>query len=125
TVFVGSLDRSVSAIDALSGKVRWKRVTSGSVKTSPAVAGGLVFVTSLDDSTGKARLSALDVSTGLTRWSYAPGRVALGISSATVGGDRVYVGFNDQSVRAFDATTGRLVWSEAVRAPFSPLSTLA
>jgi outer membrane protein assembly factor BamB len=124
-VFVGALDRSVSAIDASSGKVLWKRITSGSVKTSPAMAGGLVFVTSLDDSTGKARLAALDVSTGLSRWSYSPARLALGISSVTVGGGRVYVGFNDQSVRAFDAATGRLLWTEAVRAPFSPLSTLA
>ena len=125
TVFVGSLDRSVSAIDALTGKVLWKRITSGSVKTSPAVAGGLVFVTSLDDRTGKARLAALDVFTGRIRWSYSPARLALGISSVTAGGDRVFVGFNDQSVRAFDAATGRLSWSEAVRAPFSPLSTLA
>jgi outer membrane protein assembly factor BamB len=125
TVFVGALNRSVSALDALTGRVLWKRITSGSVKTTPAVAGVRVFVTSLDDRTGKARLAALDVSTGRSRWTYSPARLALGISSVTVGGERVYVGFNDQSVRAFDAATGRLLWTQAVRAPFSPLSTLA
>lgn len=126
TVFLGARDRSVYAIDALSGKVRWRRITSGSVDTTPAVDGGRVFVTSLDRQAGKGRLAALDVSTGLSRWSYSPSRPALGgISSVTVGGDRVYAGFNDQAVRAFDASTGRLLWSETVRASFSPLSTLA
>ena len=125
TVYVGTRDRAVYAIDALSGKQRWRRITSGGVKSTPAVAGGRVLVTSLDDSTGKGRLSALDVATGASRWSYAPARPALGISSATVGGGRVYVGFNDQTVRAFALSTGRLMWAEAVRASFSPLSTLA
>ena len=125
TVYLGARDRSVYAIDAASGKVRWKRITSGSVNTSPAVSGALVFVTSQDEQTGKARLAALDVSTGRSRWSYSPTRLALRISSPTVGGDRVYVGFNDQSVRAFSLSDGRLLWSEAVRASFSPLSTLA
>jgi outer membrane protein assembly factor BamB len=37
----------------------------------------------------------------------------------------VYVGFNDQAVRAFDTSTGRLVWTETVLASFSPFSTLA
>jgi outer membrane protein assembly factor BamB len=124
-VFLGAQDRSVYAIDALSGKVRWKRITSASVNTTPAVAGGRVFVTSQDEQTGKARLSALDVSTGASRWSYSPSRLALRISSATVGGNRVYVGFNDQAVRAFDTSTGRLVWTETVLASFSPFSTLA
>jgi len=125
TVFLGARDRSVYAIDALSGKVRWKRITSASVNTTPAVAGGRVFVTSQDEQTGRARLAALDVSTGASRWSYSPSRLALWISSATVGGNRVYVGFNDQAVRAFDTSTGRLVWTETVLASFSPFSTLA
>ena len=126
TVFLGALDRSVYAIDALSGKVRWKRVTSGRVNTTPAVAGGRVFVTSWDQRTGKVRLAALDVSTGLSRWSYSPSRPAPGaVSAVTVGGDQVYAGFNDQSVRAFSLSTGRLLWNEPVRASFSPLSSLA
>lgn len=125
TVFVGSRDRSVYAIDASSGKVLWRRITTGSVETSPGVSGERVFVTSVDGRTGKARLSALEISTGRSRWSYSPSRPALGISSVTVGGDRVYVGFNDQSVRAFASATGRLLWTETVRASFSPLSTLA
>ena len=125
TVFVGARDRTVSAIDAVSGKVRWKRVTSGRVNTSPAVAGGLVFVTSQDEQTGKAQLAALDVATGESRWTYSPSHVGIGISSVTVGGNRVYVGFNDLAVRAFAQSTGRLLWTQAVRASFSPLSALA
>ena len=126
TVFLGARDRSVYAIDALSGKIRWKRITSGSVNTAPAVAGGRVFVTSLDQQTGRPRLAALDVSTGLSRWSYSPSRPAPGaVSAVTVGGDQVFAGFNDQSVRAFSLSTGRLLWTEPVRASFSPLSTLA
>ena len=70
TVFLGARDRSVYAIDALSGRVLWKRVTSGSVNTTLAVAEGRVFVASLDEQSGKARLAALDASTGLSRWSY-------------------------------------------------------
>jgi outer membrane protein assembly factor BamB len=51
--------------------VRWKFKTRGRVYSSPAVAGGVVFVGSTD-----GNLYAIDAATGAERWKFATqGRV--------------------------------------------------
>ena len=48
TVYVGSGDHNVYAIDAQSGALRWKFVTGNIVHASPAVADGIVYIGSWD-----------------------------------------------------------------------------
>jgi serine/threonine-protein kinase len=48
TVYVGSNDDKVYALDAATGHVRWTYTTGGSVFSSPAVVGGTVYVGSND-----------------------------------------------------------------------------
>jgi quinohemoprotein ethanol dehydrogenase len=119
-----SLDR-ISAIDAVSGKLRWTfdpRVrlnmnrNSLTARTNRGVAvwEGKVFF-----GTGDCRIIALDAATGKPAWE-SPACVdstVTGITGAPrVGGGKVYVGTNgsDSSVRgsvvAFDANTGKLAW---------------
>ena len=43
-VIVGGRDKAVHAIDAASGKSAWKFVTRARVDSSPAIAGGRVYV---------------------------------------------------------------------------------
>src|SRR4051812_28427630 len=59
TVFVGSSDGNLYALNRGDGSLRWKFATKGAVNSSPAVARGLVFVSSLD-----GRVYAIDASTG-------------------------------------------------------------
>jgi serine/threonine-protein kinase len=59
TVYVGSDDHEVYALDAVTGRVRWTHATGGFVESSPVVAGGTVYVGSDDH-----RVYALNAATG-------------------------------------------------------------
>jgi outer membrane protein assembly factor BamB len=48
TVYVGSQDGQVYALDATTGSLRWSYPTGGPVYSGPAVAGGTVYVGSDD-----------------------------------------------------------------------------
>jgi eukaryotic-like serine/threonine-protein kinase len=112
TVFVGSGDGNVYALDAASGKLRWKFHTGNVVHASPAVAGGTVYVGSWD-----SYFYALDAATGAQRWRFKTGEDPeinnqVGIqSSALVANGLVYFGCRDSHLYALDAGTGALRWS--------------
>jgi outer membrane protein assembly factor BamB len=130
TVYVGSSDGALYAIDQRSGTQRWKFTTQGPVHSSPAVAGGLVYVGSLD-----GNIYAVDAANGTERWKFAtkgerrftapgihgaiprtermPDPFDVFLSSPTVVGSVVYIGSGDQHVYALDAATGALKWSFA------------
>ena len=69
--------------DAATGAVRWRHAAGGYVYSSPAIAGGTVFIGSY-----AGRFEALDLATGAARWSFSAGERISG--SATVVGDVVY-----------------------------------
>jgi outer membrane protein assembly factor BamB len=71
---------------------------------SLAVAGGVVYVDSLD-----CKVYAIDASTGAQVWNYTTGNKM--VSSPAVDGGVVYVGSFDDKVYALDASTGALMWS--------------
>ena len=58
-VYVGSDDHSLHAVDAATGKVKWKYPTGGKVQSSPLVLDGLVYFGSRD-----SNVYALDAGTG-------------------------------------------------------------
>jgi outer membrane protein assembly factor BamB len=118
TVFVGARDHFLYAIDDESGRVVWKRRTSGDVDASPAVGGGRVFAAAVDKRSGATRLYAIDARTGRVEWTFAPR--GGGASSPAFAGDRVYAGFGDGLIRAFDTASGRVVWSALARSAFDP-----
>jgi outer membrane protein assembly factor BamB len=128
-VFVAGQDGLVYAVDVLTGRVVWKVKTPGEADAAPAVSGGMVFAVSEDPATGEGRLFALDAATGKRVWSfswtYSPPSIGVATSGVTVDGGRVYGGFGDALVRAFDPNTGKVLWSTPVRDGFSPLTTPA
>jgi eukaryotic-like serine/threonine-protein kinase len=103
TVYIGSDDDNVYALDASTGVLKWSFLTDGDVSSSPAVADGVVYVGSDDD-----HLYALDASTGAMRWSF-PARDDV-TSSPVVAYGLVYVGSDDNNVYALDAVTGTMRW---------------
>ena len=111
TVYVGSGDHNVYAIDAQSGALRWKFSTGNVVHASPAVAGGIVYIGSWD-----RYLYALDARTGAVRWKFQTGDDheiynQVGIAgSAAVADGTVYFGCRDSHFYALDAKSGALRW---------------
>ena len=112
TVYFGSGDHNVYAVDAASGKLKWKFATGNVVHASPAVAGGAVYIGSWD-----RYFYALDAATGRLRWKFQTGDDTeiynqVGIaSSAAVSGGTVFFGCRDGHFYAVDAETGAAKWT--------------
>ena len=63
TVYVGSYDRYLYAVNATSGALRWRYLTGSGVSSSPTVSGGTVYVGSWDNN-----LNAVNATSGALRW---------------------------------------------------------
>jgi len=112
TVFFGSGDGNVYALDAASGALKWKFATGDVVHASPALAGGTLYIGSWD-----TYFYAIDAATGKEKWRFKTGDDAenhnqTGIqSSAAVVDGAVYFGCRDSNLYALDAATGRKLWA--------------
>src|SRR5438067_285881 len=105
------LDGETTAMDADTGKVRW-RVRMGPSESSPLVVGNLVYV---GDWRGK--VYALSTRTGRTVWSYQTGnKVKDGLANAPISGSAVVINgvvyFSSFKGRTYaaDARSGKLLW---------------
>lgn len=104
TIYVGSRDDHLYAIETGFGSVRWRYRTGGIVLSRPAVAGDTVYVGSDD-----RYLYALAASDGSLRWrTPCDGPVR---SGPVVLDDVVYVGSDDHRVHALAARDGTRLWS--------------
>jgi outer membrane protein assembly factor BamB len=101
------LDGEVAAINADTGKVRW-RLRIGPSESSPLVLDGVVYV---GDWNG--RVYALSAASGATRWTFKTGdKVKDAVAYA---GGRVYFGSYDHHVYALNARTGKLFWKASAQ----------
>jgi outer membrane protein assembly factor BamB len=111
TVYVGSFDDRLYALNAETGKVRWSLKTGDDVKGGAAYARGTVYFASYD-----GKVYAADARTGRKRWDSAgqSGLRGSGNFYATpaVAYGRVFIGNTDGKVYSFGARTGDLVWSK-------------
>ncbi|MFC7072817.1 halocyanin domain-containing protein [Halovenus rubra] len=94
TVYVGSHDNNVYALDAEDGSEQWTFETGDGVSSSPAVVDGTVYVGS-----GDHNVYALDAEDGSEQWAFETGDYVTRSSPAVVNGT-VYVGSNDNNVYA-------------------------
>jgi outer membrane protein assembly factor BamB len=130
SIYFGSDDNNVYAVDAQTGTQKWMFRTKGPVPSTPAVAGGVVYFGSYDGS-----FYALDAQTGRLKWRFATGgerrfeakglhgmqpknqTVAdpfdVYLSSPVVAQGAVYFGSGDGNVYALDAASGELRWKFA------------
>ncbi len=127
TVYFGSSDHCVYAVDAHTGAQRWKFTTHGRVSSSPAVVAGRLYVGSYD-----GNLYALDAASGRLLWKFAtegerrysarhlhgaepaaevmPDPFDVFLSSPVVESGVVYFGSGDGHVYAVAADNGALRW---------------
>ncbi|OGU25674.1 MAG: hypothetical protein A2X66_09190 [Ignavibacteria bacterium GWA2_54_16] len=111
-LFFGSGDGCLYAVEASTGKERWRFKTGGAVHSSPAVMDGVVYFTSRDGG-----LYALDRAKGRLVWKHQMGGdlpYANGfdyyLSSPTMAGAILYVGGGDGNLYAIDTRTRKIVW---------------
>lgn len=115
TIYIGSGDGNVYAINAATGVVQWRHETGAAVASTPAVANGLVFVNGNDGRFRALRADdgrvAWSVTTGAAialKWGYESGEIYT--SSPAIEAGVVVFGSQDGHVYALDAATGRQRW---------------
>lgn len=115
TLYVGSGDGTLYALDATDGALLWKYDAGSPITSSPAVANGTVYF-----QTRGSAVVALDASRGTPLWR-TPGRADVPLawgresgdlysSSPIVTGNALVVGSGDGAVYALDAANGRVLW---------------
>jgi outer membrane protein assembly factor BamB len=127
TVYFGSTDHKLYAVNRTDGTLKWSFDTYGAVNSTPAIVNGLVMFGSVD-----GRFYAVDAATGKQKWIFktagesrftAPGihgaiprteimadPFDVFLSSPVVAGEVVYFGSGDHNVYALDIATGALKW---------------
>ena len=108
TVYVGSYDDTLYAVDAATGTQEWAFDTSGSVRSSPTVVDGTVYFGIIKYQGGT--LYAVDAATGSEEWTFTQPSRGLS-SSPTVLNGTVYIGSNDNTLYAVDADSGDREWA--------------
>ncbi|GAA5041033.1 PQQ-binding-like beta-propeller repeat protein [Actinopolymorpha pittospori] len=113
-VYVGGQDETLLSYDAATGERLWVTERTSAVQDgTPTIAGGRVFIASLN------RLVARNAATGKVLWTYkSPGESYMdgsrNPSTAAVVGDTAYMGFPDGNVTALDVATGTPRWTNRI-----------
>ena len=127
TVYFGSTDHYLYAVDLETGALKWKGKTGSWVTSSPAVEDGTVYFGSYDGT-----FYAADAATGKMKWKFAtagehryegthlhgsqpvaetmPDPFDVFLSSPVVWHGKVYFGSGDGHIYALDAASGNLAW---------------
>jgi len=112
---VGSSDGEVAALAAADGRLLWNVALSGEVVSTPAVDGSTVVVRLVN-----GQLVALDAKDGSTRWiadQPVPSLSMRGGARPVIVGERVYSGFDNGKVAAYDLARGQLAWEAPLATP--------
>lgn len=125
TAYIGLLDGTLRALGLDDGDELWSVTLPDPPVTAPAVSDGAVVAVAEDRDQGTTRVLAYDQRSGNRRWTYRIPGFALGTATPAASGDALYLGCGDLTVRALDAGSGRVLWSEPVRDAFSPRSGVA
>lgn len=113
TLYVGSADSHLYAIDALSGEKKWEYTTYCGVYSSPAVDNNTVYI-----GCGDSHIFAIDAITGEEKWRYLTRH---GVHSGpAVAHGMVYVGSDDNTLYALSILNGEPKWKHPVERPTSP-----
>ena len=127
SVYVGSTDGYLYAVDVDSGRLKWKFETKARVVSSPAVAGGLVYFSSYDgwfyavnaadgkpkwkfNNGAERRYAAKHIHGALPAGETMPDPFDCYLSSPAVWNGAVYFGSGDSNIYALNAGTGELKW---------------
>ena len=114
TVFFGTENGEVIALDANTGEEIWKTVVKGEVLATPAIDAGVVVV-----NTGSGFILALDASTGEELWSYesdVPPLSLRGVSSPSAVNGGAIVGTATGKLVVNILESGQTAWEQVISA---------
>ncbi len=130
-VYFGSLDGYIYSVDTATHNLTWKYSPGGDhmIKSSPAISGDKLVVGSYELGNANGKIMCLDTdgfsdgndgfdgegnttsSDGDVIWEYDVGAGVKG--SASIMGDRVFVGSDNKRMYCLDLDDGSLVWDAA------------
>jgi outer membrane protein assembly factor BamB len=130
TVYFGSTDGKLYAVDSATGVSRWAFAAAGPVNSSPLVADGNIYFGSVDgnfydldagngqviwkfQTSGERRFTAPGIHGILPKTETMPDPFDVFLSSPTLTDGKVIFGSGDYNVYALDARTGALQWKFA------------
>ncbi|HSW58366.1 MAG TPA: PQQ-binding-like beta-propeller repeat protein [Dehalococcoidales bacterium] len=96
---VGSFDKKIYGLNALTGDKIWEFTTGANNVATPLIVDGVVYVGSLDST-----FYALDLQTGDEKWSFKAGNWFW--AKAVMANDIIFAPSMDNKVYAFDIKTG-------------------
>lgn len=116
TVYFGSTDGNLYAVNAENGSLKWKFSTMGAVRSTPCLYDGIVYFGSWDQ-----HIYAVDQDSGELLWKYQTkadpeSHLLEGIqASVAAENGRVFIGSRDGFFYALDAKNGSLQWQYSAR----------
>ena len=111
TIYFGSADTNVYAVDGATGRSKWTFPTGGAINSSAAIgADGTVYIGSSDH-----KLYALAGATGAKKWEFMTGGTLASPSIGMKG--TVYVASGDNGIYALDGATGSNIWTFVIETP--------
>lgn len=96
-------ERLVYCLDAESGALQWWHQADATIRSTPALGDGLLYVASLD-----GKITALRADSGDVAWIFPTSSQVY--SSPLFLGGNVYVGSNDRNLYCLSAASGEPVW---------------
>ncbi|MEP7256524.1 MAG: PQQ-binding-like beta-propeller repeat protein [Ferruginibacter sp.] len=110
TVYIGSNDGKLYALDADNGSLKWSFATGGAINTaSPTYYNGNVFICSAD-----RYLYALDAATGVLKWKFLTAGDISDVTPTLYNGN-LYFGISPAggSLYSLNAQTGSVNWQRS------------
>ena len=113
TLYVPAADGKLTALNRITGDVRWEADVHEELTTSPILASDKLFVMSSEES-----VTAIEMTTGKLLWKFhrdpPPGFTIRGNARPRYSHKTVFAGFADGTVAALDPADGVAKWTRAV-----------
>jgi outer membrane protein assembly factor BamB len=111
TLYAGSWDHKLYAINIYTGKPRWTFTADHEINSSPTYSAGKVYF-----GTDGGSVYAINARTGRLVWRARAltrfGRREFFYATPTIAYGRVFIGNTDGTLYAFGASSGRLLWAQ-------------
>jgi serine/threonine protein kinase len=103
SLYIGSYDNNLYAMNATDGKFQWKYPTEGGIVSRPVVLDGNIYFGSEDKT-----MHVVSSRSGKVVWTYyTNGPIR---SSPRIAEGHIFIGSDDHYLHAVNLTTGRLAW---------------
>lgn len=112
SVYVTTGLGEVAAMDAATGKIKWRVKPAGPLRGAPTVAFGAVYVMTQDN-----QIFALNVADGTGLWNESASTTqsgVFGVAAPAAGQGTVIAGYSSGELVAYRYENGRQLWSDAL-----------